>query len=296
MSAKKVRLTVLVAVKNEELNLGPCLESVSWAEQVLVLDSRSADRTPEVAARLGAELVQFDYSGGWPKKRNWALDNVPIRNDWVLILDADERVPPELRRELERIVSSEDPHDGYWVRLRVYFLGRWIKHASLYPSWQMRLIRKDKGRYEKLSAAPGTGDVEVHELVVVPGKQGFLANDIIHEDLKPLSHFIERHNRYSTWECEAQDALDAKGTVEARLFGTAPQRRRWLKRLFVRMPLRPVIKFLWMYCIRLGMLDGRPGFIFCMMMSIHEFHIGTKRYEKRMMGEKFREAQRLCVG
>jgi len=277
---KKLPLAVIVPAKNEETNLGPCLQSVSWAEQVFVVDSHSTDKTAELAARHGAELVQFDYKGGWPKKKNWALDNLPIRCEWVLLLDADERVPDELRDELGRIAAAPGGPDGYWVRLRVYFLGRWIRHASLYPSWQLRLLRRDKGRFEKLSAAEDTGDNEVHEQVVIRGEQGFLANDLIHEDLKSLHHFIERHNRYSTWECGAESAMDKEGTVEPRLFGSAPERRRWLKRLFVRMPFRPIIKFAWMYFFRLGILDGRPGFIFCALLGIHEFHIQAKKFER----------------
>ena len=148
-------ITILIAVKNEEVNIGACVKSAAWADQVLVVDSHSTDRTVEIASGLGADVRQFDYTGGWPKKRNWALETLPIRNEWVLILDADERIPAELREEIEGIVSSDVRYDGYWVRLRVHFLGKWIRHASLYPSWQLRLIRKTE-RYEKLSAADDT--------------------------------------------------------------------------------------------------------------------------------------------
>lgn len=287
----KIPVTVLVPVKDEELNIVQCLRSVSWADQIFVIDSHSTDRTAEFAARLGADVRQFDYTGGWPKKKNWALENLPIRNEWVFLLDADEWVPDELRDEIASIVDENGPIDGYCVRFRVYFLGRWIRHSSLYPTWVMRLFRRDKGRFEKVSTAPGSGDVELHENVILRGTQGYLRHDYIHEDLKDIHHFLEKHNRYSTWEVQAVYDVDSEIKSRPRFFGTPSERRRWLKRLFVRMPFRPIIKFLWMYVIRLGFLDGRPGFIFSVLLSQHEFHIAVKQYERSVMAEKWRRAQ-----
>ena len=289
----KTPITVIIPTRDEELNIELCLRSVSWADQVMVVDSHSKDRTGEIAERFGAELYQFDYTGGWPKKKNWVLEHLPIRNEWVFFLDADERIPGDLQDEIAQVVTGKGTVDGYWVRFRVYFLGRWIKHTSLYPTWILRLFRKEKGRFEKISVAAGSGDVELHENVILDGQQGYLKHDLIHEDLKPLQAFIERHNRYSTWEAEADYQSEATSKTRASLLGTPPERRRWMKRLFVRLPLRPLIKFSWIYLFRLGFLDGISGLIFSFLMAQHEVNISIKRYEKRAMTRRLKLLNQL---
>jgi glycosyltransferase involved in cell wall biosynthesis len=282
-----VPVSVLIPVMNEEQNIGPCIDSVAWADEVVVIDSHSTDRTGEIARARGARVHQFNYRGGWPKKKNWALAELPLAHQWILLIDADERVTPELAEEIARRMKDPEGCDGFYVNRRLMFLGRWIRHAGWYPSWNMRLFRRNSGRFERprVEDIPNTGDVEVHEHVVLQGKAAYLEHDLVHHDLKNISHFVDRHNRYSTWEAVVYDSLRQGGGTDgigASLFGTPVQRKRWIKRFWVKLPGRPLLRFLWMYILKRGFLDGRPGLIFCLLMSFHEAVIGAKLYERRL--------------
>jgi glycosyltransferase involved in cell wall biosynthesis len=293
----KVPVSVIIPVKNEERNIAACLESVAWADEVWVVDSHSTDRTIEIARERGARVAQFDYQGGYPKKKNWALANLPFKHDWILIVDADERVTPELEVEIRTILSSPDRADGYYVNRKLIFLGRWIRHCGWYPSWNMRLFKHRLGRYEKLDTedVENTGDVEAHEHVVLDGRSAYLNHDLLHEDFKSIYHFVERHNRYSNWEARvyANYARGAHGSndIGASFFGSPLERKRFIKRLWARMPGRPLVRFFWMYLLRLGFLDGRPGLIFCTLMSMHEAVISAKLYEQTRMNEEYKLGQ-----
>ena len=163
-----IPLTVIVPVRNEEKNIADCLETIAWADQIFVVDSQSEDRTEEIAKAHGAEVVQFHYKGGWPKKKNWAIRNLPIRNEWFLILDADERIDHELRAEIEDVIRRDDI-DGYYLRWKFIFLGRWMKHCWRH-GWMLRLVRTGKGEYEDLGMrGEGGWDNEVHENIVIEG-------------------------------------------------------------------------------------------------------------------------------
>lgn len=284
---KSIPLSVIIPVKNEERNLAACLASVAFADEVWVVDSHSTDRTGEIAREHGAQLVQFDYDGGFPKKKNWALANLPFKHEWILLLDADERVTPELEEEIEAILAQPGEIDGYYVNRKLIFLGRWIKHCGWYPSWNMRFFKHRTGRYEKLEAeeVENAGDVEVHEHVVLDGQAGYLKHDLLHEDFKSVFHFIERHNRYSNWDAKvyynfAHGIGGGDSQIGASLFGSPLERKRYIKRLWARMPFRPLLRFIWMYVVKRGFLDGRPGLIFCTLMTMHEAVIGAKLYEQ----------------
>jgi glycosyltransferase involved in cell wall biosynthesis len=284
----KVPVSVFVPVKNEEQNLPGCLASIVWADEVFVVDSSSTDATAKIAAEHGASLVQFEFNGVWPKKKNWALENLPFRNEWVLIIDADERCTPELIEEIRQTIASDGAGidgsklDGFYLNRKLIFLGRWIKHAGWYPSWNMRLFRHRLGRYEKLVAegAQNTGDNEVHEHVLLNGASGFMKYDLLHEDCRDIYRLIQRLNGYSNWEAIAYGNLAAgEGGLKASLFGDPVERKRFLKRIWVHLPFRPALKFFIIYFLRLGFLDGMPGYIWCRLMSQYEFHISAKLYE-----------------
>lgn len=284
----KLPVSVIVPVKNEEPNLAACLASVAWADEIWVVDSGSTDRTAELAQQLGAQIAQFEYSGGFPKKKNWALANLPLRHEWVLLLDADERVTPELEAEIRQLLNGSDLADGYYVNRKLIFLGRWIRHCGWYPSWNLRLFKHRLGRFEQLDAedVEQAGDVEVHEHVVLNGRAAYLKHDLLHEDFKSIFHFVERHNRYSNWEARvyANFARGQRGerNIGAALFGAPLARKRFIKQWWARLPFRPLLRFLWMYVFRRGFLDGKPGLIFCTLMTMHEAVIGAKLYEREL--------------
>lgn len=283
----KLPVSVIVPVKNEERNITACLESVGWADEIWVVDSHSTDSTCEIARRHGARVEQFDYAGSFPKKKNWALQNLPLKNEWVLLLDADERVMPELQAEISDVLKRDQKADGYYINRRLIFLGRWIKHCGWYPSWNLRLFKHRLGRFEKLEAedVENAGDVEVHEHVLLDGRAEYLKHDLLHEDFKSIYHFIERHNRYSNWDARVYanlaGGLAGSHTINSSLFGSPLERKRFIKQIWARFPFRPLLRFLWMYVIKLGFLDGRPGLIFCTLMTMHEAVISAKIYEMR---------------
>lgn len=287
MDTTKLPISVIIPVLNEEQNIAACLESVRFADEVFVVDSGSTDRTAAIAESLGAKVVQFRFVPGGPRKKNWALENLPFRNEWVLILDADERITPELEREIRQEFKKGPSFDGYYFRWKLIFMGRWLKYGGNYSGQCLRLFRHKLGRYERLNTEhlQSAGDVEVHEHVVLQGRVGYLREPFLHHDYKDLSRWIAKHNNYSTWEAKMRlDLLLGKEyseSIRARLFGNPVERKRWLKKLWVRLPCRPLLRFIYMYIIRLGFLDGKPGFIYAVLKAIHEFHINAKMWEMR---------------
>lgn len=286
----KVPVSVLIPAKNEEENLPACLESVARADEVFVVDSQSEDRSVEIAASYGAKVVQFHFNGRWPKKKNWSLDNLPFNNDWVLIVDCDERITPELWDEIAAAIQDAN-HGGYYLNRRVFFLGKWIRHGGKYPDWNLRLFRHAQGRYENLQTEGirNTGDNEVHEHVVISdGAVGYLQNDMLHEDFRDLFHWLERHNRYSNWEARVYynllTGMGEGGTIGANLFGDSVQRKRFLKKIWVRLPFKPTLRFVLFYFLQLGFLDGRAGYVYGRLLSQYEYQIGVKLYELRQFG------------
>jgi glycosyltransferase involved in cell wall biosynthesis len=285
----KIPVSVLIPARNEEANLPACLTSVARADEVFIVDSQSSDRSIEIAENYGAKVVQFQFNGRWPKKKNWSLDNLPFRNEWVLIVDCDERITPELWDEIEVAIQQADC-DGYYLNRKVFFLGQWIRYGGKYPDWNLRLFRHAKGRYENLHTEEirNTGDNEVHEHVIIPGKVAYLKEDMLHIDFRDMYHWLERHNRYSNWEARVYLNLlsgkDDQGTIGANLFGDSVQRKRFLKKIWVRLPFKPFLRFILFYFIRLGFLDGKAGYIYGRLLSQYEYQIGIKLYELRQFG------------
>ncbi len=290
-TVSKIPVSVLIPAKNEEENLPACLASVARADEIFVVDSQSEDRTVEISESYGAKVEQFYFNGNWPKKKNWSLENLPFRNDWVLIVDCDERITPELWDEIAIMIQNPE-HCGYYINRRVFFLGTWIRHGGKYPDWNLRLFKHKQGRYENLKTegVRNTGDNEVHEHVVMSGleKVGYLKNDMLHEDFRDMFHWIARHNRYSNWEARVYYNIltgqDESDTIGANLFGDAVQRKRFLKKVWVRLPFKPLLRFVLFYILRLGFLDGRAGYIYGRLLSQYEYQIGVKLYELRTFG------------
>jgi glycosyltransferase involved in cell wall biosynthesis len=281
-STGKLPLSVIVAARNEARNLPQCLESLREAGEVYVIDSQSTDATPEIARSLGAKVVQFHYQGGWPKKRQWAMEALPLAFEWILLLDADEALTPALKDEIRRAI--EHPAiDGYYISLRMYFLGRVLRHSDASFS-KLSLFRRGKGRYEcRLKDQDASmADMEVHEHVVVEGVTARLKNPLIHRNVESLSRYIQKHDEYSNWEARVWLDGEAEPELRPRFFGTQAQRRRWLKRKFLRLPGSPALFFLYKYLFGLGFLDGTPGLIYCGFQAIQVFHIKSKIVELRL--------------
>ncbi len=266
---KKLPLSLLIPCKNEEANIERCLKSVDWIEEKFVIDSQSTDRTIEISEHLGAKVVQFDYKGGWPKKKNWALENLPFSHEWVLILDADECLPPEAEEEITGIVSNpNEKHSGYWINRRYFFLGKPLKHAY-FPNWNLRLFKHRQGRYEKITElSTDSGDHEIHEHVVVKGTTGKLKSIMDHHAFPTIDSFVEKHNRYSNWEAVVESS--AKDD-ESALQHDAVKGKRRLRRIFRKLPFRPTLRFIYVYLWQGGILDGWAGYVFARLHAQYEF-------------------------
>jgi len=269
-------IEVIIPVKNEEINLPFALASVQeWADRVWVIDSESTDKTCEIAKDAGAELVVKPWLG-YAKQKNWALDTLDLKADWIFFLDADEAILPELRDELLAIASKDVDkvnESAFNINRYFIFLGKRIRHCGYYPSWNVRFFKRGKARYEER---------EVHEHMVVDGETSYLKGHMEHYDRRGLELYMAKHNHYSTLEAIEilQQATTKDETIDAKLFGSAQQRRRWIKRhIYPRLPARWLFRFFWMYLLRLGFLDGINGLRFCLFISSYELLISLKTVE-----------------
>jgi glycosyltransferase involved in cell wall biosynthesis len=286
MNSPKVPVSLLVPCKNEEKNIQRCLRSVNWVDEAFVVDSQSTDRTISIAEQESAQVVQFNYRGGWPKKKNWALDNLPFKNEWVLILDADECLPPEAEEEIRKIIENSDStHSGYWINRRYFFMGKPLKHAY-FPNWNLRLFKHRLGRYEKITGGDtDSGDHEIHEHVVVEGTTGKLKAIMDHHAFPTIESFVEKHNRYSNWEAVVEStSQDKAGSLQHK----GVKGKRFLRRVFRTLPFRPTLRFLYVYLWQRGFLDGWPGYVFARLHGQYEFLTVVKARERSRGREKAR--------
>jgi glycosyltransferase involved in cell wall biosynthesis len=286
-SDARVPLSVLVPVKNEAANLRDCLASVSFAQEIVVVDSASTDGTQAIAEARGARIIEFVWDGKLPRKKNWALENLPWQNEWLLIIDADERITRELKREIIEAIRRTDV-DGFYLNRRFWFLGGWINHCGYFPSWNLRLFRHRRGRYEQIEIDNNTpsGDNEVHEHVLLNGRAEYLAAPMDHYAFPDVATFIEKHNRYSTWEAAAFTNIHTQTgerTLRATPFGTAIERKRWLKRVAASAPFRPGLRFLYHYLWKQGFRDGYRGWVLCRLLAWYERMIVLKEREMKQL-------------
>lgn len=251
----KPPVSVLICTKNEARNLPGCLESVAWAGDVVVFDSFSDDDTVKLAGQLGARVVQRQFDN-FSAHKNWALDHVDFAHEWVLIVDADERVSPALAREIAAAVARPGEICGYYLARQNYFGGTWIRHGGWYPDYNLRLLQRGRGRYEPRL---------VHEHVLLQGPAGHLKNPLIHHDYKGIERYFDRHNVYSSLEAvEARRTLTAAGQAQglpALLGARGPERRRFLKNLAYRhLPARSLFKFILDVLHQTGVSGWAHGF------------------------------------
>lgn len=277
---RRMSVSILILTLNEEINLPACLASVAWADDVVVLDSFSTDRTVEIAREYGARVVQREFDN-YAAHREWARLNIEFRHPWVFGLDADERCTPELAAELQEVThTASDDVALYLVRGRYYFMGKWIKYSSLYPIWFERLYRPLRIHLR---------DRIVNEHMEADGEVRHLQEFFIHYPFnKGISFWLERHNRYSSMEAMEylKEQRRRKVNWKGLLHSNSTTRRLTLKNIACRFPFRPMLKFLYMYFICRGFLDGAPGFTYCMMQSIYEYMIDLKVQELRRREEQ----------
>ena len=279
-AAAKLPVSVIVAARNEEKNLPRCLEALREVGEVYVIDSQSTDATPEIARTFGAKVVQFHYQGGWPKKRQWAMENLPFEFDWIFLIDSDEALTPELAAEIRSAIQNSS-FNGHYISQRMHFLGRVLRYGDA-SFWKLALFRRGKGRYEcRLREQDASmADMEIHEHVVVDGPTARLSSPLIHHNVESLSRYIQKHDEYSNWESRVLLQGESSSTeLPPAFFGTQAQRRRWLKKKLYAVPGSPGLLFFYRYFLRLGFLDGVPGLIYCGFQAVQMFHTKAKIYE-----------------
>lgn len=276
--------SVLILTLDEEINIAACIASVGWSDDVVVLDSFSADATVEIARSLGARVIQRKFDD-WSTHQNWALENISFQHPWVFYLDADERCTPELADEIKGLVGQGRANGfaAFRLRRKDFLFDRWLRHAQLYPTWLVRLFRP--------------GDVLFHRLVnpvpLVQGEVGVLDQHLAHYPFSHgFGHWINRHNRYSDFEAiEASRSKPLSARRAADVFARDPNlRRRALKEVFLRVPMRPAVKFIYYYLVRRGFLDGRPGLIYASLQAIYEYLILLKTMELEVRAPDRRRA------
>lgn len=290
--AGRAPVDILIPTFNESVNVPYAIASViGWASRVFVLDSGSTDRTAEIARELGAEVVEHPWEG-YARQKNWALENLPFQSPWVFILDADESITPALRDEVIRITSQpaeQVRESGFYVNRYLVFMGKRIRHCGYFPSWNLRLFKRGAARYEERP---------VHEHMILQGKEGYLKGLMAHEDRRGLEWYIGKHNRYSTLEAETIFYGQRNGrAMKASPFGNAVERRRFFKnKIYPRLPVKWLGRFVWMYFIRLGILDGMAGLRFCLLISSHELFTTLKLRELQQAAQRERRAAILHGG
>jgi len=271
-------IAVLILTKNEEKDLPGCLESVSWSNDVWVYDSISTDRTVEIAESFGANVVRRPFDN-WASHQNWGLKNINFRHPWVVYIDADERMTPELVNAVKNAVLQPGDNIAFRIQRRDFFMGTWLAHVQTSPFY-MRLFRPERMRYERL----------VNPISIADGAVGQVNGFLDHFPFsKGISHWLERHNSYSSLEAR-QIIENRRGQAgfslrKAFFCKDFHERRYHQKELFYRLPLRPLIKFLLLYIGKRGFLDGRAGLTYAVLQSLYEYMIVLKVRELEQASE-----------
>jgi len=267
-------VSIFILTHNEEIDIAACIESALLSDDVIVVDSLSHDRTVEIASRYPVRVIQHAFESHG-KQRTWMLRSIPVKHEWVYILEADERMTPTLFQEC--LITIQQPqHVGYYVAERVMFMGTWIRRSTQYPRYQLRLFDKHKVWFS---------DYGHTEREVVEGSTGFLKETYPHyTSSKGMSRWIDKHNIYSTNEAIETIRQLEKGTIKwsELWFGKSEvDRRRALKNLSLRLPFRPIVRFVYMYFLLGGILDGRAGFTWCTLQAFYEYLILLKVWEMK---------------
>jgi glycosyltransferase involved in cell wall biosynthesis len=283
---KSLPISAIVMTANEKLNLEECLNSIKdYVDDIIIIDCYSHDNTLEIAKKFTNKIYQNKWIN-YSKQYIWAIENTDIKNEWILRIDADERWSREGFEELRKIIE-QDSADGVYVKMKIFFMGRWIKHGGFYPNYFLRVYKKSKGRME---------DRWMDEHISVDGKTVISSIDVIESNYdrqKNISLWTDKHNSYSTRE--AVEFLIAKYKLKemdsvANIFGNKTEKKRWLKENFYfRIPLflRPFLYYIHRYIFKLGFLDGKEGFIFHYLHAFwYRFLVDVKVYQIEKLAKK----------
>jgi glycosyltransferase involved in cell wall biosynthesis len=271
-------ISVLILTKNEQKDLPGCLQSVAWSDDIIVYDSLSTDDTVGVAERFGARVFSRPFDN-WSSHQNWGLRNLPFKHRWVFYIDADERMTPELVKSVQEAVADAGDRVAFRVQRRDFFQGSWLKRVQSAPFY-MRLFLPERMRYERL----------VNPVSIPDGKVGSVSGFLDHFPfIKGIANWLDRHNAYSTLEARqimTNRREHAAFSLRKALAAPDPDERRFhQKELFYRMPLRAVIKFVFLYVIKGGFLDGRAGLTYALLRAFYEYMIVLKVREMEMETE-----------
>lgn len=269
----------MIFTLNEEVNLPYCLASLDGFDDVIVVDSYSSDRTEQISREAGVRFFQHEFTG-FGDQRNWALGNCQPRYEWVLILDADERVTPELANEIASTAASVPQDIAAFRLLRKFYLwSKWLKHSSLYPNWVVRLVRCGRVRYMN------RGHAETQE---VQGEIGELQHALIDENHKSMEEWLRRQATYAAREAEYELANQAVFSFSELMNRDPMVRRKAVKRLSWNLPARGWFYFFYAYVVRGGILDGQEGYRFCRMKALYQNMIVTHKFDlqKRTAAER----------
>lgn len=265
---------VMIPTLNEADHIEQTVETALKVGPVFVLDSLSTDGTQELARKAGATVIEHAWEG-YARQKNWGLDNLPFEGEWVFILDADERITPPLRDEVLRVAASDTEMVGFFVNRVVIFMGRAIRHGGLYPSWNLRFFRRGCCRYE---------DRAVHEHMISTGGTGYLKNEMLHIRRETISEYIDKHIHYADLESDEwvkQKLGLSTGARTGTMFRDVLLYRQWIRRhVWPRTPFRPMLRFIYMYFFRLGILDGNPGLHLALLMASYEYMISLLYRDK----------------
>jgi len=269
--ADQPSIAAVVLCLNEANNLSRALNSLSWCDERLVVDSGSTDTSKSVAVKEGARVIEHRQSGRFliTEQRNWALDQGGLRSEWVLFLDADEEVSSSCRQAIQKALNQQNPPDGFELTPRYWFLGRWLKRTQGYPNWHPRLLRRGRIRFEG----------GVWESFPIGKTIGRINTPYEHYAFsKGIDDWLERHIRYANWEADRIVAYQHSGDRQA--LGT--QRALRLRLLSAKLwPLRPLLRFVQKYFIQGGFIEGWQGLLFALMMACYELITVVKVIEKQ---------------
>ena len=270
-------IAAIILTLNEADDLPKCLDSLDWTDQNFVLDSGSTDDTCEIASSMGAIVYKNKFKG-FGQQRCWAIDNIPVKSDWILFIDADEVCTPKFASAvLDAIRNSKDDTSGFYCCWKLMLYGKWLKFSDSFPRWQFRILKKGKARYRDAGHAMKESDVQ--------GKLGYIKEPYLHYAFsKGWTFWFNRHNKYST--LEAKERLQTNFKPQDMLSKDQSIRKEAIKQYMSKIPGWPILRFIHSFFFKGGILEGIPGLLYSVNISIYEYMIQLKMLESKLVSKK----------